>query len=126
MKGNEQLFRVLPPVELVMEVLGLFGIINFNESYNFTYNDIINKNVATKLSMMPLDDYYINGKYNKYCTDLNNKKCVTILRQLLKIYGYKVVTVEKYNLKHKYLSYHIKKNRDPILPSSNNTILEFD
>jgi len=126
MPKNQQLFKAIPPVELVNEVLGFFGIQNFNENYNFTIDDINNKHVIQKLLKLPFEDFYIHGKYELYFSKMDYRSCITILRQLLKIYGYKVITIEKYTPTRKYLSYHIEKLRSPPPPIDPNTPLEFD
>jgi len=105
-----QLFKVVPPIEFVNEVLNLFGIVNFNENYKFTRDDIKNKDVVTKLLSIGLEKYYINCKYKKCFTNLDEKKTITILRQLVRIYDYKINSIEKFSNGKKYLIYHLSKN----------------
>ena len=119
-----QLFKAQPPIELVEEVLKYLGIINFNENYKFSREDIQKKELVTKILDLPLDDYYINCKYQKYFTYLNEKKCVTIIRQLVRIYGYKVISTEKFSNGSKFLLYHLEKNQTPDQPKKN--VLVFD
>ena len=109
----QQLFKISPPIELVEEILSFFGIINFNESYKFTREDIVNKYVIQKMLKMPFEKFYINCKYQKYFTDMDEKKCITVLRQLLKVHCYRVLSIEKFSTGKKYLTYHIAKIVDP-------------
>jgi len=120
----QQLFKAIPPVELVIEVLGFFGVVNFNESYKFSRVDIAKRYVIERMLKVPFEDYYINCKYQKYFTDMDEKKCITVLRQLLKIYDYKVISLEKFCTGKKHLTYHIAKITQP--PPKNGAILEFD
>ena len=42
-----------------------------------------------------LKEYYLPCKSKKYLVDLNEKKCITILRQFSKIHDYKCIGMEK-------------------------------
>jgi hypothetical protein len=55
-----------------------------------------------------LKKYYIPCKYEKYVTDLNEKKLVTILRQIVKLHDYKVTSQEKYIDGKKTLLYSLE------------------
>ena len=105
-----QLFKVQPPLEMVEEILGYLGISNFNENYKFSREDIQKKELISKILELSLKDYYINCKYQKYFNNLDEKKCVTILRQLVRIYNYKIVSTEKFSNGRKFLLYHLEKN----------------
>ena len=72
--------------------------------------------------------YYIPCKAKKYLTDLNEKKCITILRQFLKIQNYTLMSKDKYIDGKKILFYQviqlpidIKTNRD-----SEKVLISFD
>ena len=122
-----QLFRKKPPLELINKILGFVGIINFNENYKFTREDLKNKDVVQKVLDEGMEEYYIKCKYDKYFIDLNEKKLITIFRQLLRIYGYKIVSIEKFSNGNKYLVYHLMKNHnDQIILPGEKIILSFD
>ena len=72
--------------------------------------------------------YYIPCKAKKYLTDLNEKKCITVLRQFLKMQNYTLMSKEKYVEGKKILFYQVipmqidmKTNRD-----SEKVVLSFD
>ena len=72
--------------------------------------------------------YYIPCKGKKYLIDLNEKKCITILRQFLKIQNYTLMSKEKYICSKKILFYQVipqqidmKTNRD-----SEKVVISFD
>ena len=46
--------------------------------------------------MPEIEKYYIPCKSKKYLTDINEKKCITILRQFLKIHNHTLNSKEKY------------------------------
>ena len=48
-----------------------------------------------------LDDYYLPCKKKIYLNDHDFEKCITILRQCIKLYNYKLVSKEKYIFTHK-------------------------
>jgi hypothetical protein len=119
-----QLFKIIPPKELVDGLLEQLGIVNFNENYKFSREDIENKNFINKLLEVPFEDYYINCKYQKYFEKVDEKKCITILRQLLRLYGYKIKSSEKFSNGHKFLLYQLEKIIVPEVVNKN--ILVFD
>ena len=109
---KEQLFKNVPPKDFVEDILKLFIPNGFQDSYyQFSRKMINEKNVIEKLSLlMPqLKNYYMNCKHKKYLENLDPKKCVTILRQLLRLYDYRVVSIEKYHNGQKFLLYKIEK-----------------
>ena len=57
-------------------------------------------NIIDSLSL-----FYIPCKSKQYLTDLTEKKCITILRQLLKIHNYTLFSKEKFIKGKKYLFY---------------------
>jgi len=121
-----QLFRENPPLELIDEMLNLVGIYNFNENYRFTREDIKNKDVISKLLDLNLEKYYINCKFKKYFYKIDEKKVITIMRQLVRLYDYKINSVEKFSNNKKYLVYHLTKNTEFDEPVNNKVLLEFD
>ena len=54
-----------------------------------------------------LEEYYIPCKSKKYLTDLNEKKCITILRQFVKIHHYKCIGMEKSIKGKKCMTYRL-------------------
>ena len=54
-----------------------------------------------------LKEYYLPCKSRLYLTDLDEKKCITILRQLLKQYNYNILAKEKTIKSVKYNFYQI-------------------
>jgi hypothetical protein len=109
---KEQLFKNVPPKDFVEDILKLFIPNGFQDSYyQFSRKMISEKNVCDKLTLLvpQLKEYYMNCKHKKYLENLDPKKCVTILRQLLRLYDYRVVSMEKYHNGQKFLLYKIEK-----------------
>ena len=93
-----QLFREKPDKEFVIKILNIYNIDGFDTSKTFTLKDIENNDTINKLNdisiMNKLEGFYLKCKW-KYIKDLNSKKSLTLLRQLLKIYNYKISSKEK-------------------------------
>ena len=53
------------------------------------------------------EDIYLPCKSKIYLTDLNEKKSVTILRQLLKLFKYNLRSTEKYYQGEKMIEYNL-------------------
>jgi hypothetical protein len=109
---KEQLFKKIPSKEFVEDVLKLFIPNGFQDSYyQFSRKMITEKNVIDKLNVIlpELKEYYMNCKHNKYLDNIDAKKSVTILRQLLRLYDYRVISMEKYHNGQKFLLYKIEK-----------------
>ncbi len=109
---KEQLFKKIPSYEFVEDILKLFIPNGFQDSYyQFSRKMITDKNVIEKLNLLvpQFKEYYMNCKHKKYLENIDPKKSVTILRQLLRIYDYRVVSMEKYHNGQKFLLYKIEK-----------------
>ena len=117
MTQKNQLFKKIPTRELVERVLNLYGVKEFKDNSKITLNQIEKlKTIENLNNMVPeLRDYYINCKANKYLIDIDPKRAITVLRQLLKTQRYTLGSKEKYAEGKKYLEYKVntlqKKNR---------------
>jgi hypothetical protein len=109
---KEQLFKKIPTKDFVENVLKLFIPNGFQDTYyQFSRKMIDEKNIIQKINDIKpeLEDYYMNCKHKTYLENIDSKKCVTILRQLLRVYDYRVISMEKYYSGQKYLLYKIEK-----------------
>lgn len=107
---NSQLFRKKPTPEFVAKVAALYNIKEFKESQKFTLSNLETLETVEKLNgIMPeLKEYYINCKAKKYLENLDPKRAVTVLRQLLKSIEYNLVSKEKYANGRKFLEYRVE------------------
>jgi hypothetical protein len=104
-----QLFKNRPSEEKVVTILEYFNLTGFEDTKSFTKKDLavfetvkkINENIAL------LEELYLPCKAKIYLTELNEKKCVTILRQLLKLFKYNLKSTEKYIQGDKMIEYNI-------------------
>ena len=95
---KNQLFRISPDLKITEQLLNLFGIKNMEDNHSFTRENLNDLKTVEKMNEMidELIKYYIPCKSKKYLTELNEKKCVTILRQFLKIHNHTLISKEKY------------------------------
>ena len=106
-----QLFVIKPSKIFTENLLKLFIPDGFNEYYTFSINSVKEKIILEKLNDIyfkkNFQQYYIKCKYNAIFKNLNIKKAITILRQFLRIYNYKIVIVEKTINSEKIRSYKL-------------------
>jgi len=81
-----QLFKKKPQKDLVEKVLNIFGLSDFEDSKNFTKKDLENNDTLNNMLSIKalLEEYYLPCKRKVYLDNLTLKKCITILRQLVK------------------------------------------
>ena len=127
---KNQLFKVSPDLKITEKILKNFGINDINDNHSFTRGNLSDLNTVENISEIydELIRYYIPCKGKKYLVDLNEKKCITILRQFLKIQNYTLMSKEKYIKGKKNLFYQViplqidmSTNRD-----SEKVIISFD
>lgn len=127
MKKN-QLFRKLPTLDLFERFVKIFGLIDINDSRKFTRDTLTNQKTLEKFEGFreELEEYYIPCKVEKYLSDMNEKKLITVLRQIGKVYDYSVISNEKFINSRKVLQYSLEKdNQDDDYVNYNLKIIEF-
>lgn len=126
MKGN-QLFRKIPPLDLVENILKIYGMNGLDVNYYFTLAELENKDVMIKIEkyIIELEKYYLRCKIKKYLRNLTLKRLVTILRQIIRPYKYRVASFEKYSNGKKYLLYKLEPDI-PLKPADYGLIMDFD
>ncbi len=128
--GKNQLFQIVPPLELVNEIMKIFLGENIsNPNYQFTRKMMEERKIVDKINnyIPELRKYYLKCKQNKYLDNLDCKKCITIFRQLIRIYGYQIHSTEKYQNGSKFLLYKIQNNvNQKNNQKKNNFTIDFD
>jgi hypothetical protein len=121
----KQLFISTPPIELINSILNGFGIKKLNQKKEFSYLDMDKLNTLEVFHNLEdeLRKYYLPCKQKIYFNDiklLTNKEAITILRQLLKIHDYDLISREKFINGIKYLLYKIITKQDKLFNIKNN------
>ena len=110
-----QLFKLKPSFDILLKICFLYGIdlSNLEKKNTFTKMELIELQIENYFEIIQelLEQYYLPCKNKKYLECINIKKCITILRQLLKLYNYSLISSEHYNNSKKYIVYTIKYNK---------------
>jgi hypothetical protein len=110
--NKNQLFKKMPPIDLFERLVKIYGLTDINDCRKFTKDHLIKNKTLEKIEGLreELEEYYLPCKTTKYLTDLDEKKLITILRQIAKIFDYHVTSNEKYLNSKKVLQYSLEKN----------------
>lgn len=123
-----QLFKSKPPFNLVLKICLYFGIDleDLSKKNSFTKNELVKIDIESKFPELEdaLKQYYIPCKCKIYLNNITISKSVTILRQILKLYNFKITSNESYNNSKKYIIYVITQNENKQL--TNNGVIKFD
>ena len=124
-----QLFKNKPPQDKVITLLDFFNLSGLEDTKSFTKKDLYMFETVKKINenISLLEELYLPCKAKIYLTELNEKKCVTILRQLLKLYNYNLKSTEKYIQGDKMIEYNIYCNFKKDEPNSGDKcVISFD
>jgi hypothetical protein len=107
---HNQLFRKMPDKILIDNLLKAFNLDNLDDDKPFSRLELNTHDTISKLNNLKslLKTYYIPCKARAYLSDLNDKNIITILRQCIKTFGFKLYSKEKYLQNEKYLYYTIR------------------
>lgn len=111
MKIN-QLFIKKIDDDLLTKVLDCFNLRSLNDMHMFSRKELEQSNVVEKLNALvpDLQQYYLNCKSTIYLNNLTSKKTITILKQILRLYDYSLVSIEKNINSRKVIYYQLSKN----------------
>ena len=115
-----QLFCKKPNTEILEKVLECFDLKNLQDNKQFTRKYLKDFGTVKKIVeiITNLSEYYIPCKGEKYLTELNEKKVITILRQIVKCFSYFIFSKERYIKGEKNITYQIMPiNKKDILRS---------
>ena len=110
-----QLFKQKIPTELVDKLVKSFGLESLDDDSCFSKVEIEKNKTIDMFNnyIKELEDYYLPCKKKVYLNNLNYKRCITILRQCIKLYGYNVKSKEKYIKGDKLIIYQIINKNEP-------------
>lgn len=124
-----QLYKIKPPIEVLNKLLEMIHLDLENDiNLTFSLKGLKESNLESKFISINnlLQKYYIPCKKKIYLDNLNIKKFITILRQLLKLYNYKLYSINKYSNGYKYILYNITKIINDNIKKEINCIISFD
>ena len=81
---NNQLFRKTPTLDLFSRFAKTFGLTDINDCRKFTRDNLVYYKTLERFSdfYTELEEYYIPCKVDKYLNNMNEKKMITVLRQM--------------------------------------------
>jgi len=129
---KNQLFRVLPDIEIINSLLNAFGLTSLNDTNFFTKESLKGNKTIDKLNEMKdvLETYYLPCKAKNYIVDINEKSCITILRQFIKIHGYTLISKERHIDRKKVNVYRLIENDKESTPkkskASKDIVISFE
>ena len=128
---KNQLFRHFPDEKITIELLSLFGINGFTDNHSFTRKNLEELKTVECIEGIidSLSNFYIPCKSKQYLTNLNEKKCITILRQFLKTHNYTLFSKEKFVKGEKQLFYQVIPKQVDLMVSNreqNQIVITFD
>ncbi len=105
---KNQLFRNTPDLKSTNKMIKFFGLENINDNHSFTKENLVELKTVEKMNEIidELKLHYLPCKM-KYIMNINEKKCITILRQYLKCQNYTLNSKERYVKGKKSLYYQI-------------------
>ena len=116
---KNQLFKNIPDLQIIQAILSAFGLDDIEDARFFTKEHMTDVDTVQKIINLSdsLKEYYLPCKSKKYSTDLNEKKCITILRQFVKIHHYKCIGMEKSIKGNKTMTYRLIYSNNDYLTS---------
>jgi hypothetical protein len=129
---KNQLFRVLPDIEMINTLLVAFGLSSLHDTQFFTKETLKDNHTIDKLNEMKdvLETYYLPCKAKHYIVEIDDKKCITILRQFIKIHGYTLISKERHIERKKVNVYRLIENDKGTTPKKSkapkNIVISFE
>ena len=115
MKINQLFSRMIPEYILQM-LLESFNLKSLHDQTEFTAKDLekINTVDRFKIIIPLLQVYYLPCKFKIYLVDLHVQKCLTVLRQVIRLYNVRLISTERYLKKRNIIVYSLN-NIDNLL-----------
>ena len=116
---KSQLFKIIPDLKIIQNILEAFGLDNLEDTRLFTKEHMNDINTIEKINKLQdkLKELYFPCKSKIYLKDIDDKKCITILRQFIKIHYYKCIGMEKSIKGSKNMTYRLLYSKDVFLKS---------
>ena len=128
MAKKNQLFKINPDIKIITSLLEAFGLSDLEDTRYFTKQNMIDSLTVTKMNdlMNKLNEYYLPCKSKIYLNHLNEKRCITILRQFIKSFHYKCIAIEKSFNGRKCMTYRLIYNdKQQLSPDKSNIKREY-
>jgi hypothetical protein len=115
MKIN-QLFTRIVERELAERLVSCIGLEGINDGRNFTKYDLIRVKAVENFKENFLDEistYYLPCKARLYLVNMNEKKLLTVIKQVLRLHDFCVIARERNHGSKKIIVYRITHAKGP-------------
>jgi hypothetical protein len=114
MKIN-QLFNHMMDENVLLQVLDCFGLKGLSDRRTFKKQDLHARQTIRRLeALVPiLSTFYLPCKAKLYLEKINDKKAITILRQIVRLFDHHVVSREK-NISNRKVTFYVIESDDAI------------
>ena len=129
---KNQLFRILPDMEIINSLLDAFGLTSLNDTKSFTKESLKDNETVSKMNQMKeqLEDYYLPCKAKNYMNNITEKRSITILRQFIKSHDYTLISKERFMDGKKVSVYRLIQDDKTSTPTKKhnkkNIVISFD
>ena len=115
--SKDQLFKIIPDIQIIELLLDSFGLKDLEDSRKFTKEYMTEINTVQQITELKdkLNDYYLPCKSKIYLQGINEKRAITILRQFIKVHNYSLYSKEKSMNGQKQTYYSLIYNNQTIL-----------
>lgn len=95
--SKDQLFKIIPDIQIIQLLLESFGLKDLEDTRKFTKEYMTEINTIQQINDLKdkLNDYYLPCKSKIYLHGINEKRAITILRQFIKVHNYSLYSKEK-------------------------------
>jgi len=102
------------PVEILIELLNCYGLKDLNDKHTFKKQDLVYLGTVKKINEMKhiLEEYYLPCKARLYLDDMTEKKSITILRQVLRLFNHHITSKERNINTKKVIFYTINSDEE--------------
>lgn len=113
MKINQLFGRILDE-EMLMKILNCYGLRNLDDKHTFKKHDLVLlKTVEKLIALKPeLEKYYLPCKAKLYLENITEKKSITILRQILRLFNFYLFSKEKNIQSRKIIFYTLTSDKE--------------
>lgn len=113
MKIN-QLFNKPMGEDVLLQIMACFGLSGLNDRKSFKKQDLVAFKTVQKIEAIKgtLQEYYLPCKFKLYLEDVSEKKAITMLRQVLRLFDYHILSRERNINNKKIIFYTLQSDRE--------------
>ena len=113
MKIN-QLFNKSMSEDVLLQLMQCYGLNGLSDRRSFKKQDLVALGTVRRINEIKeiLDEYYLPCKSKLYLDDMTEKKAVTVLRQILRLFEYHIASKERNISNKKIIFYTLEADKE--------------